>query len=55
MILDKMGIRVRGIQIISRCISSNSVESAICLFCRAFGAFGKEELDVGDVRLRKRS
>jgi hypothetical protein len=28
------------------------VESAICLFCRAFG---KEELDVGDVRLRKRS
>jgi hypothetical protein len=28
------------------------VESAICLFCRAFG---KEELDVGDIRLRKRS
>jgi hypothetical protein len=41
-----------GIRITSRCISSNSVESAICLFCRAFG---KDELDVGDVPLRKRS
>jgi hypothetical protein len=28
------------------------VESAICLFCHAHG---KEELDVGDVCLRKRS
>ena len=40
------------IRITSCCISSNSVENAICLFCRAFG---KEELDFGGVRLRKRS
>jgi hypothetical protein len=41
-----------GTWITSHCISSSSVESVICLFCRAFG---KEELDVGDVRLRKHS
>jgi hypothetical protein len=41
-----------GIWITSCCISSNSVECAICLFCRAFG---KEESDVVDVCLRKRS
>jgi hypothetical protein len=41
-----------GVQITSRCLTTNAVESVVCLFCRTFG---KEDVDDDTIRQRKRS